>query len=76
MFRDSKAMMIVAFSLITLAVASKFLIPRNLPWRFPGDWPIGSVYYRYDTVAFRLLFGAGVIVGILALLRAWAPPRS
>jgi hypothetical protein len=76
MLRDSKAMMTVAFSLITLAVASKLLIPRDLPWRFPGGWPFGSVYHRYDTVAFRLLFGAGVIVGILALLRASAPPRS
>ncbi len=75
MLREPKAIVIVATSLIALAVASKLLIPGDLPWRIPGGWPLGSHYYRYDTIAFRMLFGAGIIVGFLALLRHSTSPR-
>jgi hypothetical protein len=76
MLREPKTMIIVAASLIALAVASKLFIPRDLPWRVPGGWPLGSHYYRYDTVVFRILLGAGVVAGFLGLLRSSVWPRS
>jgi hypothetical protein len=69
MQRDPKSMIIVAASLVVLAVASKLFIPRDLPWRIPGGWPFGSHYYRYDQVAFSVLFGAGIVAAFVALLR-------
>jgi len=68
MLREPKAMLIFASALITLAVACKLLIPKDLPWRIPGGWPLGSHYYRPDTVAFRLLLGAAIFVGFLDVL--------
>ena len=63
-------MFTMAGLLIVLAIAFRLFLPHNLTWRIPGGWPLGSVWYRPDTVAFRLLLGAGVILGLIAALRA------
>jgi hypothetical protein len=76
MVRDPKAMMIAAVSLFALGVAAKLLIPRDLPWRIPGGWPLGSHYYRCDIVAFRACISAAVVAAFLAMIRAFARVRS
>jgi hypothetical protein len=74
--RDPKAILIVAPSLIALAVASKLLITRDLPWRIPGGWPLGSHYDRLDNIASRVLFSLGIVAAFLGLLRKLARLRS
>jgi len=76
MLRDPKAILVVAASLIALAVAFKAFIPRDLPWRIPGGWPLGSHYDRLDNIAFRILFSLGIVAAFLGLLGALARLRS
>jgi hypothetical protein len=62
MLHDSKAILIVAASLIALAVASRLLILRDLPLRIHYD--------RLDNIAFRILFSLGMVAVFFGLLRA------
>jgi hypothetical protein len=63
---------IVAASLIVLAFACKLLLPGNSASRYPGGWPIGSPYHRIDEFAFRIFLRAGIIIGVIALIRFMA----
>jgi hypothetical protein len=63
-------MFILAALLIVLAFGLKIFLPRNSHKRYPGGWPIGSHYYRGDTFFFRVFFGLGIFVAVIASLKA------
>jgi hypothetical protein len=63
---------IAAILLIVLAFVCKLLLPRNSASRYPGGWPIGSHYHRLDEFAFSILLRAGIITGVIAVVRFMA----
>jgi hypothetical protein len=63
-------MFVLAALLIVLACGLKIFLPRNSHKRYPWGWPIGSRYYRGDTFFFRIFFGFGIFVAVIASFRA------
>lgn len=66
---ETVTMFMATALLILLAFGFKVFLPRNSIGRYPGGWPIGWRYYRGDTFFFRIFFGLGILVAVIASFR-------
>jgi hypothetical protein len=63
-------MLIVAALLTVFAFELKIFLPHNSNQRYPVGWPIGTRYYCADRSFFRIFFGLGIFVALIASFRA------
>lgn len=63
----ARVLSIVTAMLIVLAFVLKAVIPNNL--FLPAGWPLGSHWVRTGWVAFWLFLIAGIVTGLIVIIR-------
>ena len=66
--RSNGALLIVAATLVTLAVVLRNLVPPSL--RVVWGRPFGSHYVRVDSLVFWWFLVAGLFVGLIGIFKA------
>ena len=63
-----KMLSIWAAFLILMAFVLRAVIPPTL--FVPGGWPLGSHWYRASSVAFWFFLIAGIVTGLILIIKA------
>jgi hypothetical protein len=63
-----RTMLVSAGILIVIAFVLRAYLPRT--WYLPGGWPLGSHWFRWNSVVFWVVLGAGLAAGLMAFFRS------
>ena len=61
-----KSLSALTAAFFTLATVLRWFVPKNL--RVPGGWPLGSHWYRADSLPFWLCFTAAIVSSVMLLV--------
>jgi hypothetical protein len=73
MYIGKTTLLIFASVLIALGFVLRAFLPQG--WLVPWGWPLGSHWYHLNWVAFRACLVAGIIIGMVAILKALVSAR-